>query len=433
MMWIICIAGILVVGQEPPPTTETPPVETPPAAAQTPPERPPEETPPPPPGPTLEDALALKRAQKLPEAERVLLELAAQHPDDPAVLTQLATVQGWQSKFALSTETWRKVVALRPDDPDARVGLARVLYWSEQRAESIQHLQRALSLRPGMPDALALLGDVYRAEGDMRAARAAYEKARAAGDTSPELAKKIEQSVPPPLVRADAGATYDHYSKDNAAGRTNEWSAFAQVGAPLGLFLPSLRFETFHYFGFTDSALTAGLAYRLSKEAVVSADFGLTPDLPQFRPKWLANLGGELAFTPQVAALATYRHMYFYGLGHVEMLLPALRIQLSPGFDAQLGGAIAHNVDDTVTGAFVARATYSYRDFLFPYAGVSYGQESLPPLALATTAVLSVGVVWNLTPSVGVRADCAHEHRTTVSDVLVYDHDSIGAALTVKL
>ncbi|HVE86289.1 MAG TPA: hypothetical protein VND93_25710, partial [Myxococcales bacterium] len=151
------------------------------------------------------------------------------------------------------------------------------------------------------------------------------------------------------------------------------------------------------------------------------------------RPKWLATLGGEAAVTPQVAALATYRHMYFEGFGHVDMVLPALRIQLSPGLDAQVGGAVAHNADDTVTGSFVGRVTYSFQDAVIPYAGVSYGQESLPPLDLATTAVVSVGVVWNITPTIGVRADYAHEHRTTLSDVLVYDHDSIGAALTLKL
>jgi YaiO family outer membrane protein len=407
MMWIICIAGILTGAEEPAPE--------------------------PPPGPTLEDALALKQAQKLPEAEALLLTLAARGPDDPAVLTQLATVQGWQSKLALSTETWRKVVALRPDDPDARVGLARVLYWSEQRAESIRQLERALSLRPDMPDALALLGDVHRADGSMGAARAAYEKARAAGDTSPELAKKIELAVPPPVVRADTGATYDLYSPGNPAGRSREWSAFAQVGAALGAFTPSLRFENFHYFGNTDNTFTAGLVYRLSKDAALSAELGLTPDLSEFRPKWLATLSGEAVIAPQVAVLATYRHMYFYEFGHVDLLLPALRIQLSPGLDAQLGGAVAHNADDTVTGAFVGRLTYSFQDFLFPYVAASYGQESLPPLAIANTAVVAAGVVWNITPRISARADYAHEHRTSLFDTLIYDHDSIGAALTLKL
>jgi len=427
MMWIACIASLLVMGQEPPPDAGVSPDQ--PAAADTPPEQPP----PPPAGPTLDDALALKRAQKLPEAETLLLALAAQHPDAPAVLTQLATVQGWQSKFALSTETWRKVVALRPDDPDARVGLARVLYWSEQRPEAIEHLKRALSIRPGMPDALSLLGDVYRAEGDVGAARAAYEKARAAGDASPELAKKIEQAVPPPVVRADAGATYDFYSPGNAAGRTREWSAFAQAGAALGRFVPSLRFETFHYFGSTDSTLTAGLVFRVAQGALVSAEAGYTPDLSQFRPKWLATLGGEVAVTPQVAALATYRHMFFEGFGHVDMVLPSLRVQLSPGLDGQVGGAVAHNADGTVTGSFVGRVTYSFQDLVIPYAGVSYGQESLPPLAAGNVLVFSAGAVWNITSRISARADYAHEHRTTPSDVLVYDHDSIGAALTLKL
>lgn len=431
-MWLVCVAGLLVMGQEPPPDAGASPGE--PAVTGTPQEQPPPpetpETPPPPAGPTLDDALALKRDQKLPEAEKLLLELAAQHPDDPAVLTPLATVQGWQNKFALSIETWRKVVALRPDDPDARVGLARVLYWSGQRSEAIEHLKRALSLRPGMPDALALLGDVYRAEGDVLASRLAYEKARAAGDSSPELAKKIEQAA---VVRADAGGTYDHYSAGNGAGRTNEWSAFAQVGATLGRFIPSLRFENFHYFGVTDSTLTAGLVFRVGQGALVSAEAGYTPDLSQFRPKWLATLGGEVAITPEVAALATYRHMFFDGFGHVDMVLPSLRIQLSPGLDAQVGGAVAHNADDTVTGSFVGRVTYSFQDAVIPYAGVSYGQESLPPLAAGNVLVFSAGAVWNITSRISARADYAHEHRTTLDDVLVYDHDSIGAALTLKL
>src|SRR5678810_109062 len=125
MLWAIWVAGYFypdpvppVVEPEPPPAAEAP-VEAPPPE---PPGAP--ESPEPPPGPTLDDALALKQAQRLPEAEQLLLTLSARSPEDAAVLTQLATVQGWQSKFALSTETWRKVVALRPDDPDARVGLA---------------------------------------------------------------------------------------------------------------------------------------------------------------------------------------------------------------------------------------------------------------------------------------------------------------------
>src|SRR3954470_20004965 len=121
MLWAIWIAGYFYPAPVPPLEEPAPPPAA--EALVEPPAEPPADTPPaPPPGPTLDDALALKKAQRLPEAEQLLLALAAEHPEDAAVLTQLATVQGWQNKLALSIETWRKVVALRPDDPDARVG-----------------------------------------------------------------------------------------------------------------------------------------------------------------------------------------------------------------------------------------------------------------------------------------------------------------------
>jgi YaiO family outer membrane protein len=283
-----------------------------------------------------------------------------------------------------------------------------------------------------MPDAHALLGDVYRAGGDMASARASYERARAAGDSSPELAKKIEQAVPPPVVRVDAGATYDHYSP-NPARPANEGSAFTQVGANVAPFVLSLRFESFHYFGGVDNALTPGVVYRVSRDALLLADVGLTPDALLFRPRWQANLGGEVAITEQVTGLATYRHMQF-DIGPVDMVMPALRFQVAPGFEAQLGGAVAHNADAKVTGAFVAKATYAYRDVLFPYLGVSYGQEHLPPQDAANVAVGSAGVVWNITPRWSVRADYSHEHRTsTLNDAPVYEHDSIGGGVTLRL
>src|SRR5207248_1568236 len=163
-----------------------------------------------------------------------------------------------------------------------------------------------------------------------------------------------------PLMRVDSGFTFDRYSP-NAAGRTREWSAFAQAGASLAQLVLTLRYESFHSFGSADGALTPGVVYRASKNGLVGADVSFTTDVPQFRPRWQANLGGEMVFSPQLTGLLAYRHMQF-DVGPVDMLMPALRLQLFRGLEAQLGGAVAHNADASVTGAFVGKVTYAHGD-----------------------------------------------------------------------
>lgn len=118
-----------------------------------------------------------------PEAERILAELHAEHPDSPYAYqgSLLIARDVLISDPARATEELRHVMTTSSDTElamVARLRLARVLAWRESFDDALALLQVA---EPGRFAARIseIEGDIHVARGDATAARAAYERALA--------------------------------------------------------------------------------------------------------------------------------------------------------------------------------------------------------------------------------------------------------------
>ena len=131
-------------------------------------------------GATFEEGLALKKQEKLAEAERVFAEVVRDQPTDAAALEQWATLLGWLGRFDDSITAWRRALAQKPEDPDYRMGLARAEYWKGELAPARRRVEALLLASPGNTDALILAGDICAAQKDMGCARERYLAAQAA-------------------------------------------------------------------------------------------------------------------------------------------------------------------------------------------------------------------------------------------------------------
>jgi len=74
---------------------------------------------------SFEEGLALKKQEKLAEAEAVFAEIVREQPTDAAALAQWATLLGWLGRFDDSIAAWGRALAEKPDEPEmARDGKA---------------------------------------------------------------------------------------------------------------------------------------------------------------------------------------------------------------------------------------------------------------------------------------------------------------------
>ena len=97
---------------------------------------------------SLDEALALKQDQRLPEAEAAFTAILADEPGNLRALGERATVRGWQRRYPEAIADWKAVLARDPNQADAHVGLARVLFWSGQRQAAPSLMARRLLALP---------------------------------------------------------------------------------------------------------------------------------------------------------------------------------------------------------------------------------------------------------------------------------------------
>jgi putative PEP-CTERM system TPR-repeat lipoprotein len=109
---------------------------------------------------------------KLDESVQAAQAAVNLRPNDPKLLTMLATAQAAKGDYAASTTTFRRAVDLVPDQAGYRLNLARVLVLARKAPEALQVIDEALQRDPKRAAALgaaALLslrmGDTERAAG----------------------------------------------------------------------------------------------------------------------------------------------------------------------------------------------------------------------------------------------------------------------------
>jgi YaiO family outer membrane protein len=384
--------------------------------------------------PTLQEGLRLKDDHQLADAARVFQALSERNPTDTRVLEQLATVEGWLSRYDDSAATWRKLLQIRADYPGARVGLARVLYWKGSRSEAIQMLDQQLQAHPDDFDAHVLKGDVLMANEQTVEARTEYETAHALSghESDVDLEKKLSAAPGPYLWRLDTGGAVDHYT--NARG--TEESAYAQLGYTLSSTTTLyLHYDWMHDFGTVDQSVIAGAYWHPTADWLFNGEIGATPDA-HFRPSEQLTWNTEYLGNKPLQPLLGLRYAYYdtspisaaltgvtagTSKGGVTTVTPGLRILVDDigNFETRYG--LTHNIDGSNTGVYQLRFNSIPLGALTPYLAFYHGKEALPPQPEATFTVYSAGGVYSFTDHFGIRLDLAYEHRP------VYYNHTIGA------
>ncbi|CAN0577378.1 unnamed protein product, partial [Laminaria digitata] len=126
-------------------------------------------------------------------------------PEHPVLLSQLGFELNSQARYSQALPWLLRAVQLEPEFGPALANLA-YSYWNLDRRDRAAHYYaRAIAAQPMAADWLLQLGQVYAEDGDVAAARAAFEEAQALtpGDeeTQTRLARLPASSSPasPPL------------------------------------------------------------------------------------------------------------------------------------------------------------------------------------------------------------------------------------------
>jgi len=98
---------------------------------------------------------------------------------------------------------FRKLVEQFPESPMGHFSLGKLLLEQRRYPEAVGHLTVATRLDPGYAAALVTLGEALRSNGQLQAARAAWERARARAleQNHPSLAEEVDgflAELPPP-------------------------------------------------------------------------------------------------------------------------------------------------------------------------------------------------------------------------------------------
>jgi len=371
-------------------------------------------------GATFEEGLALKKQEKLAEAEQVFAEVVREQPTDAAALEQWATLLGWLGRHDDSIAAWRRALEQKPDHPDYVMGLARVQYWKGELAPARERLDALLVAMPGNVDALALAGDVCAAQKDLGCARERYLAAQAVSPSA-ELTKKLAGTAGPLLWRFDAGGQLDSYDVD----RGIEGSFFVQASwRPLDPLVVSAGYEQLHQFGQVDHRLNVGAYLHPFAALVLSAKVAISPTADTVAP-WEASGGAELKVAAPVTALANVRHLDFPNEG-VTIVGGGARVDVGSVSLIGQGGLVA-STTNSLQAFGSGRIEYAIDDDWRIYAGFARGGQAqlLLPLAIATDVV--AGVTWQVDRNFGLRLDYTYE---AFGDF--YVRNSLASALTYK-
>ncbi|HKA88100.1 MAG TPA: tetratricopeptide repeat protein [Haliangiales bacterium] len=374
---------------------------------------------------SFEEGLALKKQEKLAEAEAVFAEIVREQPTDAAALAQWATLLGWLGRFDDSIAAWGRALAEKPDEPDYVMGIARAQYWKGDLAPARARLEGLLAAAPQHADALALLGDVCLAAHDYACAHDRYQGAAALAPSA-ELEKKLARSAGPPVGRFDAGGQIDSYD----TARNIEGSFFAQGSwQALDALVLSGGYEQLRQFGVTDHRFNIGGYLHPMDGVLLNAKVSVSPTADTVAP-WEALGGAEVEVYGQVTALANVRHMHFSSEG-VTIIGAGARLDLGRFSLTGQGGVVVSSVN-ALQGFGSGKIEWSASDDWRLYAGFARGAQTVRDPALtqvleevATDVV--AGVTWQIDRAWGVRLDYTHETFGTA-----FVRNSVGSAVTFK-
>jgi tetratricopeptide (TPR) repeat protein len=127
--------------------------------------------------PTLEKAFALHQQGRLPEAERVYLELLRHNPRDARVLHLLGLLTAQAGQTARGSDLIRRALAIDPRRFLAHRDLANILLQSGNFSGALASYDSALTLKPHVPEILNNRGTALRMLNRLPEALASHDRA----------------------------------------------------------------------------------------------------------------------------------------------------------------------------------------------------------------------------------------------------------------
>lgn len=124
----------------------------------------------------FEFAMVALRLSLYDDAIPPLLSVLKNQPDEPRALYALGRARMSKGEFGAAEELFRRYVALRPAEASGHYGLGHVLALLKRNEEASQSFHRSLELQPNQTESPYQLGLIALADGDMKAARAWFEK-----------------------------------------------------------------------------------------------------------------------------------------------------------------------------------------------------------------------------------------------------------------
>lgn len=131
-------------------------------------------------------------AQRLPEAESLLIEARRSRGTDLRLLKLLALVRFKLGRLAESREVYREAVVLAPDDPMVRLNLGLIALKLDDFTGAAQELESTVRLQPEDRRAWSYLGYAYAKRGAPAQAASAFRRAG-----QHELAAEMERATTP--------------------------------------------------------------------------------------------------------------------------------------------------------------------------------------------------------------------------------------------
>ncbi len=379
---------------------------------------------------TMEEGLALKRAQRLPEAAQVFAALVDAHPNDVDAIEQLATVTGWLERHAEALAWWDRAIALAPDYAGLRVSRARVLYWmgrlDEAHAEIAACVDGPDARSRNDVDAWVLAGDIAQARRLPERAHLCYTRALAIDASSAAVQAKLRRVVMPKRWRLDAGGMLDSYHPASAATvqRGHEQTAFIQLGRQLGAEVTlAVGTDYAHQFGEVDWRYNAEVYWTPLPDWSFQARAAVTPDA-EVLANWEGSAGADWQATPQLAGLLALRTADF-AAERIVTVMPGLRWGDTTTVEARIFYTVS-DVNPDTSAAMVKVAT-TVAERWQPYVLASYGEENQPPVGVARTASGVAGVTLTINDGLSLRLDGLYEWREDI-----HQRVSLGGGFTFR-
>lgn len=164
----------------------------------------------------------LVAAQRLPDAEALLVEARRGSPGDLRVLKLLALVRFKLGRLAEAREVYRQAAASAPDDATVRLNLGLIALKLESFPEAAEELEATVRIQPDDRRAWSYLGYAYAKSGSPLQAATAFRRAG-----QHELAAEMERAATPASHDSDGAVVEGAQAADAAPGGSDSASGMA--------------------------------------------------------------------------------------------------------------------------------------------------------------------------------------------------------------